>query len=267
MWAGPPVLQFLTALALASWLAIAALPSGVRAQSPQQNALARTLFEDGVVLADKGDWVGAADRFSRAYSLKPTSGVAFNWASALLESGRLLHAQELLLGILRDPAADSQLKLESEKRLAALTPRIAKLHVHVAGEPDEHVSLELDGLSFPRAAWDMASPVDPGAHSLVLKQGQSEAARADVTLREGEQRTVSLALPVAEPIAAKPAPTAMAAPTRQERRPLYKSWMVWTGVGVVLVGAVVTGIVLAKPGHEGEASPVTGNATPGVLRW
>ena len=70
------------------------VPAHTLAQAPQQNALARTLFEEGVALADRGDYVGAADRFSRAYSLKPTSGIAFNWASVSIETGKLVQAGE-----------------------------------------------------------------------------------------------------------------------------------------------------------------------------
>ena len=76
----------------------ASVPAWAQAPAPQQNALARTLFEEGVALADRGDYVGAADRFSRAYSLKPTSGIAFNWASVLIETETPVRALNELTG-------------------------------------------------------------------------------------------------------------------------------------------------------------------------
>jgi hypothetical protein len=89
---------------LASLLTSSALGQ-VNPQGGHEVALARALFEEGITLADRGDWTGAADRFGRAHSLKPTSGTAFNWASALAETGQLMQASELLESVIRDPKA------------------------------------------------------------------------------------------------------------------------------------------------------------------
>ncbi|MDB4985277.1 MAG: hypothetical protein JWN04_455 [Myxococcaceae bacterium] len=255
-------------------LVICSAAGSVRAQAPQQNALARALFEEGVALADQHDWSAAADRFSRAYSLKPTSGIAFNWASVLVESGRLLEAQDLFIGVLRDPVADPQLKTQSEAVLTALVPRIAHLRVHVGGQTDEHTTLEVDGLGWPRAAWDIASPINPGAHTVVLKAAGVEAARAELTLQDGQSREVALQIsrPAAPPIVAlapapAPASTMPAPADDRARKPLYKNWAIWTAAGVLAVGGVVTGVLLASKKSAKEEQPVTGNATPGVLTW
>lgn len=266
LWARPLVLQ----IALCALGAICIVPSRVSADAApasQQNALARALFEEGVALADKSDWVGAADRFSRAYSLKPTSGIAFNWASVLIELGHLLHAQELLLGVSRDSAADTQIRADSATMLDALSRRIAHLKVHVVDQRDAQSTIEVDNLAWPRAAWDIASPIDPGAHTVVLKHGTSEAARVDLTLNEGEARELVLEgeqapapVVVAPVLPSKP----IDSPTK---KPLYKNWMLWAGVGAVVVGGVVAAAVLAKGKDPKEASPVMGNTMPGVLRW
>ena len=72
-----------------------------RAQTAQETALARALFEEGVVAADAQRWDEAAERFERAYGLKATPGIAYNWASALVELGRLVEAGERLRSVAR----------------------------------------------------------------------------------------------------------------------------------------------------------------------
>ena len=248
--------------------------SAVQAQHPQQTALARTLFEEGVKLADRGDWVGAADRFGRAYSLKPTSGIAFNWASALLETGKLLQAQELLLSVARDESAGAELKRQSESRLRELRPRIARLHVHVVeargsarergdDASDQHTQVDVDGGSWPRAAWDVSSPIDPGPHTIVLKRGTAELSRVSLSLAEGESRALVL-----EP---QPAATEHGAEAEvgsgPSERPLYKSWMVWSAVGAAVAGGAIAAIVIATRKDPAREDPVMGNASPGVIRW
>jgi hypothetical protein len=261
------VLTLLVGLMLA-----ASVPAHTLAQAPQQNAVARTLFEEGVALADHGDYVGASDRFSRAYSLKPTSGIAFNWASVSIESGKFVQAEDLLMSVLRDPSADASLKAECETMLSTLRPRLPRLLVHVRGhggapvEPD--VQVEVDGQTWPRAAWDVASPVDPGSHTLLLKRGKDELEHSEATLTEGSAQEIVLEVPSesAVPLVSTP-PDAAPIDDRAARKPLYKSWKLWTAVGVVVVAGVVTGVVLAaKPGAKDE-QPVLGNTTPGVLRW
>jgi tetratricopeptide (TPR) repeat protein len=256
-------------LVLASLLTSSAIISSAVAQAPAQNghevALARALFEEGIALADRGDWAAAADRFGRAHSLKPTAGIAFNWASALAETGQLTQASELLESVIRDPKAAPELKTESEKKLAQIAPRRAKLTLHVspALPPDSEVLV--DGRSFPRAAWDVALPVDPGRHEAVCRDAQQgELARAEVSLREGESKALTLA--PAAPVAA-PAPAPQKRVDQPAKKPLYKNWILWTGVGVALVaGAVAVAVVTTRNGDEIEA-PIPGNSQPGVIRW
>ena len=66
-----------------------------------RTAAARALFHEGVELADRTRWAEAADRFDRAYQLRPEPIVAFNLATALRRSGRLVRANEVALTLLR----------------------------------------------------------------------------------------------------------------------------------------------------------------------
>jgi hypothetical protein len=245
------------------------LTSPASAQTNHEVALARALFEEGVALGDKGDWAGAADRFERACALKPTPGIAFNWASALAQIGRLTQASELLEGVSRDAKAAPELKQDSEKKLRELAPRRPRLQLHVDPSIADRSAVSVDGNAWPRAVWDVAVPVDPGTHVATAMSGEEELARAEVELGEGESRQLALGAP----LGTSGADVAEQAHGQQEkaatsaRTPLYKNWILWTSVGVVAVAGVVAAVVATKNHGTETEPPVVGNAGAGIIRW
>lgn len=250
------------------------------AQGPQQTALARTLFEEGVLLADEGDWVGAADRFGRAYTLKPTPGIAFNWASALVELDKLIEAEDLLRKIVREPAADAQIKRQSEQMLESIEKNLARVRVRVVGDDDQLTSLLVDGTVWPRAAWNVTSPINPGRHALVLKVGDVETTRTELTLHAGDSRELVLyasgrAEEVPKPVVLKAESsrrdrTLAAASTApmpvkddDEKRPLRRNWILWSAVGAAVAGGVVAAVVLTRDRRDDDGTMNGG----GMIVW
>jgi hypothetical protein len=251
-------------------LACLGAPSDARAQSAQETALARSLFEQGIEFADQGLWADAADRFRRAMELKPTPGVAFNLASALGEAGQVVEATELLEQIVRDPATTPELLAEAQAKLEQLGPRRGALTLHVEEPPGEQAQVEIDGKLWPRAAWSVAMPIDPGDHVVTGTVGTAEVAREPLQIAEGEQRTFTLRLvgPAApEPVEAEP-PAGPVEPKEPEharkKPPLTKNWMLWTGVGAAVVAGALTAVLLST-GKTEQEKPITGNT--GVLTW
>jgi hypothetical protein len=249
--------------------------SAARAETPQETALARSLFEEGLTLADQADWAGAADRFGRAYAIKPTSGIAFNYASVLIELGKLVEASELLRKVKADPNASEELRRQGEAKLALIQPRIAYLTVEVENDPGTG-KVELGDTEWPRAALGVASPVDPGTYKVRCVVNGVEQASQEFTIAAGERRSLTLALSAPQP--AKPqgiSPDVLGAKganshrdeTPEGRRPLYKSWMLWAGVGAVVVGGVVTAVLLGGKRSTEKEDPVVGNTGTGVLTW
>jgi hypothetical protein len=254
------------------WVVLAALAALVptrlaSAQSPQETALARSLFEQGVALADQGQWLEAADRFRRAYTLKPTPGLAFNLASALGEAGKFVEACELLEQLSRDGSLNADLQAEVAAKLELLSPRRAHLTVQVEAESTDDVTVEIDGQPWPRVVWGVPVPVDPGTHSVVGRASPERVSEGQISLAEGERATHVVALPTLAPHAEPQAEPARSFPRETERRhptPLHKRWALWAGVGAVVVAGVVLGVVLARPDSTTEA-PIPGNA--GVITW
>jgi hypothetical protein len=239
------------------------------AQTAQETALARSLFEEGLTLADKADWPGAADRFGRAYAIKPTSGIAFNYASVLIELGRFVEASELLRMVARDPTASEELRRQSEEKLQQVQPRIAYLAVHVEGEPRDQARVDVDDAEWPRVAWGVASPVDPGPHKVGVVVDGVEHSQESIQLAEGERREVTLQLgqvlpKVEDPTPATKPPPALPKEDRDGQKPLYKSWILWTGVGLAVAGGVVAAVLISGD-RTTEGEPVKGNS--GTIEW
>jgi hypothetical protein len=257
--------------AIVACVCLSVLPAhGARAQNAQATAMARALFEEGVALADQAKWAEAVDRFQRAQSLKPTPAIAFNLASALAETGKIIESSELLATLAHDPTTPPALKLECEAKLAEVSARRAFIVVQVEHAPGD-ATVEVDGHMWPRAAWGVASPVDPGNHLVIGRTGTVEATRAELTLAAGERRNLALSWP--QPEAKGPTREAEDQPMQKApaehprddtRRPLYKNWVLWTCVGAVVAGGVVAGVLLADKEDKTEA-PIPGNA--GVVIW
>jgi tetratricopeptide (TPR) repeat protein len=71
---------------------------------------------------------------------------------------------------------------------------------------------------------------------------------------------------------AKPAPPETAAqaqaPAAEHKTPVYKKWWLWTIVGVVVAGGVVTAAVLAtRPGNWANEPTVGPGAAAALVRW
>ncbi len=228
--------------------------------------MARALFEEGVVLADQANWLEAVDRFRRAQALKPSPAITFNLASALAETGKIIESSELLQSLARDPAASPELQRACQDKLAEISARRAFLTLQVEHAPAD-AAIEVDGHDWPQAAWGVASPVDPGAHLVIGRSGTREALRATVELTEGERRELPLAWPLEQAAGPADAPVreAPVAPTEESRRPLYKNWMLWAGVGAVVAGGVLASVLLASKDETTTEAPIAGNA--GVIRW
>jgi hypothetical protein len=252
------------------------------AADPQQVAMARALFEDGLRHVDKEEWALAADRFGRVLALRYSAVAAYNLALARARLGSSVLAleglRELLVQPVLDPSVrDAALALQKEQNAY-----VGWLTVRVRGECAT-CGVQLDGKRLPDAALGVAVPVDPGHHALALVRGDEELARSSLSVARGARVEGNLQAPVASaaPTAdlspaevrdtaapsvepAAPAGALAAAPEKQSKSSLLASPWFWGGVGVLAAGVITLGVVLAGNGAQ-DASPVPGNFSPGVI--
>jgi hypothetical protein len=222
----------------------------------ERQAAARQMFAQGLAAAERAAWPEAADRFARAYALRPTPEIAYDLSTAMAEMGRLVAASELLRRIAGDGGAPSAVRRAAETRLAELLPRLGALRVRV-GAITPGMLPTLDGQPLEPARLDVAIPVDPGVHRLELTRAGRAAARL-VSVGEGASIDVDLRDGAAAPaamLAATPPPAEPAPPS-------HRRW-VWVAVGAVVAGAVAAGAAaLASRGGGPQGNVATWKVGP-----
>lgn len=231
----------------------------IRAIDPdvRRTAMARALFADGVEQAREGRFERAADFFRRAHALRPAPAVAYNLASALVQTGRLVEASEVLQWVLRQRETSPEMRAAARVTIARIAPRLARIRVVLTGAPGD-VSLTLDARPLGLAVLGVMVPVDPGHHVVAAHRGEARVARAELELEESARREVVLVIP---PPLAPPEPMA-AAPPRDDFE-----WLLWGGVGVGVAAVIAVTIAIAVAAQPGPVAAVPGTTTPAILEW
>lgn len=185
------------------WLA--AVPQLARAQdgggaAPVNTAeTARSMYTQAVEHADAERWQEAADLFERLLDIRWSLRIAYNYASALVQLGRLLEASKLLNNVIREAEADAtgspaseQLQIVAEMLLDQVEPELGQLTVNVDGDPDRIV-IEIDGQRHTRSIGEPIA-VDPGLHLVNLRRGGSGTEPMEVTLGGDEplEQTITI---------------------------------------------------------------------------
>jgi len=237
---------------------LASTPTSVAAQSEvERTALARELFAEGTAHLEAEQFEEAAEKLQRAYELRAAPGIGFNLAAAYEQLGRLVEALELLRGVLSDASTSNDIKRLARQARERIEPRIARLTIRVP-DGSEGAEITLDGREVLRAALDVAAPVDPGEHVIVLSRDGTTVSAERVTLADGASEEVVLYSQSLTPVELPLDEEA----EEPESGSVFGEWWFWTIVGgVVLAGAVVA-IAVAASGPEDPAQ-----GTAGVIVW
>ncbi len=268
------VLSLFTAFVLAQ-----IAPCAAHAQSASEVAAARSLFEEGVAAAGDGRWQDALSAFERSYAIAPRSTTLLNLAGAQVQLGRLVAASESYQRLIREAgsnARERRLRDQAREALGTLEPRIAHLTLNIANlERGDEVLL--DGTSVAHAIVGVATPVDPGDHRVSVRRSDREIGQASVSLEEGATRELTVLLRPADSVtvAASGGPdegtstvpeAALTADTDDGGgEDIAASPILWTIVGVVVVGGVVAAVVATQVPTE--PSYYTGNLGDGQIRF
>jgi hypothetical protein len=255
--------------------------AGEAASDANRDASARVLFQEGVGLAEKGEWPAAEDRFRRALTLRASPVIAYNLASTLVERGKLIEASELLRKVEQDDKTDATMQRSVQTLQADLGKRIGRIRVTVLGK-QHNDRVTLDGNALLDAQLDVDIPIDPGPHRLNFTRGVQQLDVRDLKIAPGasEQFTLQAQLAptarqvaaastvLAPPMAAEPVdqnPSADSAAT-SDSPPISSRWWFWTGIGAVGVAAVVVAVVVAGSSKATPAPAYQGTFTPASLR-
>ncbi len=188
------------------------LAGSVAAQPPpgpdaHAAAMARSLFHEGVELADAHQWSEAADRFRRAQAMRPSPIIAFNLSVAVLEAGieheSLVEAVEMLEWVRRHAETPEAMAADATARLELNRPRLASVRLSIEGSLDG-VTLSIDDRPVPHGAVGAWIPVNPSEHTVVAMRGEERFSAAVPLLEEGTEYEVALTIPAFVPEVVEP---------------------------------------------------------------
>ncbi len=251
---GPRYLSRVASVALL--LVSTGVASTAWAQTDEARASARAAATQGLHALQEGRYKDALNLCTRAESLMHAPTHLLLIARAQTKLGHLVEAQEAYIKIVRERLApnaprafvDAQAAASDEQ--AALGPRVPTLKVDVEGASAADAQITLDGAPFPSALVGMASPVNPGSHTLALTSSTATAEPVTVTVAEGAKQAVTLTLKAtasAEPTPVVAAtPPAAAPPDSTSNAHSGIATAGWIGIGVGVVGIAVGTVFVIK---------------------
>jgi hypothetical protein len=218
-----------------------------RAGSEDAAERARAYFNEGLALADRGDWPSAVEQFEQALALRDAPSIRINLAVSLSHLGRLTEALEHLDGDLS--AAPAELRQQAHDLRVEIEPRVGRLVPRVR-EPDPSCVVIAGRRELPSTTLEPIA-FDPGSVTVRLVCSGVQADSVEVVVPEGGAAHVVLARAPGAAIDTTPPSTSGSDDT----------WL-WVGVGLgaaALVGAAVAvGVVLSQPSHAtGDFDPPT----------
>jgi hypothetical protein len=225
------------------------LVAGHAAAQSRDRAAGEALFRAGRQAADAGDWQKACQRFEESNRLDPAVGTVFNLGYCREQLGQLASAWQRYLEVIeRLPASDERAGLAQE-RARALEKRVPRLVLELTGAPEGTVVLR-DGVELTSASFDVALPVDPGAHVVEVRAPGHEPRRFEVSVVEGESKNLALApgeVSPAKPTDATAAATQAPPPATEAagKSSTKTIGFIVGGVGLLAIAASLTAGALA----------------------
>lgn len=244
-------------LCVAAVAASMLLATAARAQpTAADREMARTLMDQGYELKKKGDLKEALKRFKAADDVMHVPTTALPLAQVQADLGLLVEARDTLAASLRrtpekpnDPQVFKTARADGEKLDQSLAPRVPALTITLKDLPQgDSPTLDVDGADVPADAVGLPRPVDPGHHVVTVKSKHSEG-KAEVDVKESEQKAVEVALTfIPEPPPEQPS---QANGGQSEAPPSSvtshsPTVLTWVGIGVAGAGlatGVATGIL------------------------
>ncbi len=209
---------------------------------------ARTLFTDGVALAQEQQYDAAETHFREALALRDAPAIRYNLASVLFEQGEYTEASEIARALLASADTPDSVRTPTSA-LSAQIQQAAGLVLFQIPASLVDGTLTVDEVVVEDPSRAVSLP--PGHHRARVERDGREIGVAEVDAVAGERTTVDIHATlggVGEPA-------------------ITDQWWFWASVagGVVLV-AVVIGVSAGVASTQTEA-PLQGNFMPGVITW
>jgi len=224
--------------------------------SAAQKETARAFMAEGRQKRQENDLPGALFSFQRAHDIMAVPTTGMEVARTMVQLGMLRDAKKMATQVAASPVQPKELppfahaREEAEKLQHDLEKQVPTVTVHVKGlEGREIPHLKLNGTSLPQNAFNTAIPLDPGIHNLLVTVGIRFEKLYTVTLHEGDQVVLDVAVPRTSAPISQPAK-----PTKVSSSPQYR----WTGP-VPVASFVVAGAGILLGSATGWIAITKGN--------
>jgi hypothetical protein len=252
-----------------SFLLLAAPAS---AQSGDDVAHARQLFQTGLEAARGQHWVEAREAFAQSLALAERPSTLLNLAGAQVQTGQLVEGAASYHRFLEiaTEARDRAHRSEVEAALHSVEPRIPHVTFAIDGlAPGDEV--RLDGNIVLPAALASSTALDPGAHDVLVTRAGRTIESQQFQLAESLNIEIELALTPRVASATEAAQgemdQAIAVPVEEQHGDDTGIWIaVGISVGVAVVIGVVVGVLVATQ-DQGAAAPYQGNFGDGIVHF
>ncbi len=216
------------------------------AQSTDHAAPAEDLFQRGKALLVAKDYANACPLLAESYRLEPAGGTVQNLALCYEALGRWASAYAKFID-LRDIASKPDAPRPervafANEHIKAIEPRLSRVVLAVDLEPGQKApTVTIEDIDYQAASWSAGILLDPGAHTIVVKDARKLVYRTSVTItKDGSREGVRIPRLVDDPAAREAARTERYRPDAGMRVPGF----VVGGIGgAVLAGGVAFGVL------------------------
>lgn len=176
------------------------LPQAAAAEaSPPERETARALMAEGDRLRAEGDLRGALTRYQAAHALVHVPTTGLDVARVQAQLGLLVEARSTATEVMHDPPVPSEPKVFAQARTQAvalvneLEGRVPALQPEVQPQRATFV-VSVDGVTLPSEIQGLPYRVNPGLHSLRVEAAGYETEIRQLTVTDGEIRSVPISL-------------------------------------------------------------------------
>jgi len=252
----------------ARWAAVALLASSLVTSAPAFAQPAKPTpeatrdagkhFHRGVALFNEADYAGALAEFKKAYDIAPNPAVLYNIGQTHFQLRSYAAALQVFERYLAEAGASAEHRAEAEANVETLRSRVGKIDVIAADGTEVTIDDEVAG----------KTPLPPiqaavGRRKVtVFKDGSQQVRFAEVSA--GETVRLEIKTAAVEPSTTRPEPSY--APPADGSSSVVPTAL-WIGTGVLVAGAVTTGILALGASSElsDERAKPAGGATRSSL--
>jgi len=223
-------------------VALALLPAGLARADKKSDAEAKKAYMDGTKYYNLGDFTKAIENYKKAYEFKPDAVFLYNIAQSYRLSNDFTQALFFYKSFLRN-LPDAPNRAEVERRITEMEDAQAKAKATANAPPNDPLGPK------GNTSTSTGTDTDPDTDTGNTTDTDTDTATTDIPdpseagdVSDAGQENGS-------------APASGPTDTGGGKKPIYKKWWFWAGIGAVAVGTVA--IIAVSSG--GGASAPTGD--------